>query len=153
AQVGLPERAVVNRNIVAIGTSAGGVEALKFLAGRFPANFPASVFVTLHLSSAYRSEMDTILDRAGPLRASFAVDGEPIENGRIYIAPTDRHLIVGEHRIALGRGPRENNARPAIDPMFRSAALCCGYRSIGVVLTGSLSDGASGLFSVKHCGG
>jgi len=151
--MGEPPRTRPNRNLVAIGTSAGGVEALRFLAGRLPADLPAAVVVTLHLAQGFRSELDHILSRAGPLPASFAREGEPIEDGHIYLAPTDRHLVVDDDRLALGRGPRENNARPAIDPMFRSVALCCGHRSIGLVLTGALADGASGLYSLKRCGG
>ena len=142
-----------NRDILAIGASAGGVEALLRLARTFPPDLPASVLVTLHLSSQFRSSFDEVLTRAGPLTAGFAVDGERLRKGRIYIAPPDRHLLIDGERIALGVGPRENNSRPAIDPMLRSAALCCCNRTIGVVLTGTLGDGASGLWAVKQCGG
>lgn len=142
-----------NRDILAIGASAGGVEALMKLAGAFRPDLPAAVLVTLHLSSEFRSTLDEVLTRAGPLPAEFAADGERIRKSRIYIAPPNRHLLVEGDRIALGAGPRENNSRPAIDPMLRSAALCCGNRAIGVVLTGTLGDGASGLWAVKQCGG
>ena len=144
---------MANRDILAIGTSAGGVEALLFLAKHFPADFPAAVLVTIHLSSHFRSSLDELLSRAGPLPAAFAGDGDPIENGRIYVAPADRHLLVEGERIVLGHGSRENNARPAIDPMMRSVALCCGRRTVGVVLTGTLSDGASGLWALGQSGG
>jgi two-component system, chemotaxis family, protein-glutamate methylesterase/glutaminase len=144
---------MANRDIVALGTSAGGVEALIYLAGHFRADFPAAVLVTIHLSSQFRSSLDELLSRAGPLPASFASDGLPLRKGRIYIAPPDRHLLVEQDQIRLGTGPRENNARPAIDPMLRSMALCCCGRSIGVVLTGTLGDGASGLWAVGQCGG
>ncbi|PWT88068.1 MAG: chemotaxis protein CheB [Proteobacteria bacterium] len=144
---------MANRDVLAIGTSAGGVEALRFLAGEFSRDFPASVVVTIHLSSQFRSELDAILTQAGPLPASFALDGERLERGRIYIAPAERHLIVESGRLRLGSGPRENNARPALDPLFRSAALCCGPRTVGAVLTGALGDGAAGLSALKQCGG
>ena len=142
-----------NRDIVAIGTSAGGVKALTYLAARLPSDFPAAVLVTIHLPSDARSEFDRILTRAGQLPASFAADGDALSKGRIYIAPPGRHLILDEDKLSLGRGPRENHARPAIDPMLRSVAIRSGPRSIGVVLTGTQSDGASGLWAVKQCGG
>ncbi len=144
---------MAHRDIVAIGASAGGVEALIFLAKNYPADFPASILVTLHLSSRFPSSLDGILARNGPLPASFADDGHLLRPGRLYIAPPDRHLLVDGDRLRLGAGPRENNARPAIDPMLRSVAVCCGARAIGVVLTGTLGDGASGLCAVSRCGG
>src|SRR5215472_8960145 len=142
-----------NRDILAIGTSAGGVEALTSLASGFQANLPASVLVTIHLPSRFTSSLDDILSQAGPLSAAFATNGEVFRKARIYIAPPGRHLLVDGDRLALGEGPRENNARPAIDPMLRSAAVCCNSRTIGVVLTGTLGDGASGLWAVRHAGG
>jgi two-component system, chemotaxis family, protein-glutamate methylesterase/glutaminase len=145
--------AMANRDILAVGTSAGGVEALVFLAKRFRRDFPASILVTIHLPSYARSALDEILTGSGPLPAGFASDGEQLRKGRIYIAPPDRHLLVEGERLSLGDGPRENNSRPAIDPMLRSTALCCCGRAIGVVLTGTLGDGASGLWAVNQCGG
>jgi two-component system chemotaxis response regulator CheB len=142
-----------NRDVVTIGTSAGGVETLQVLAAGFKPDFPASVLVTIHLPSHHRSSLDQILSRAGPLAASFAVHGEPAAKSHIYLAPPGSHLLLEDNRLVLGSGPRENNARPAIDPMLRSAALCCGGRAIGVVLTGTLGDGASGLWAVRRCGG
>jgi len=144
---------MTNRDILAIGTSAGGFEALRFLAREFSPDFPASVLVTIHLSNQFRSELDAILTQAGPLPAGFAVDGEKLQRSRIYIAPTERHLIVESEHLRLGSGPRENNARPALDPLFRSAALCCGERCVGAVLTGTLGDGAAGLQALKQAGG
>jgi two-component system chemotaxis response regulator CheB len=144
---------MANRDVLAIGTSAGGVEALIFLAKRFPGEFPAAVLVTIHLPSHSRSTLDDLLTKAGPLPAQFARDGDAVRKGHIYIAPPDRHLLLDGDRLALGEGPRENNARPAIDPMLRSAALCCSARAIGVVLTGSLGDGASGLWAIRQAGG
>jgi two-component system, chemotaxis family, protein-glutamate methylesterase/glutaminase len=142
-----------NRDILAIGASAGGVQALIHLAREFPPDLPAAVLVTLHLSNQFRSSLDEVLARAGPLPASFPEDGAPLRKGCIYVAPPDRHLLTDGSRIVLGTGPRENNSRPAIDPMLRSAALCCCHRTIGVVLTGTLGDGASGLWAVNQCGG
>lgn len=144
---------MANRDIIAVGTSAGGVDALQFLAERLPPDLPASILVTIHLAKEFRSVLDEVLSRAGPLPASFAIDGEPLRKGHIYIAPPDRHLLVENDHFLLGAGPRENNARPAIDPMLRSVALCCGPRSVGVVLTGTLGDGASGLWAIEKCGG
>lgn len=141
------------RDIVAIGTSAGGVKALIELVGALPARFPAAVLVTIHLPAHLRSVLDELLSRAGPLPARFARDGDRVEPGHILVAPPDRHLLLDGDRVCLGRGPRENNTRPAIDPMLRSAALCCGPRAIGVVLTGTLGDGASGLRTLAACGG
>ena len=144
---------MANRDILALGTSAGGVQALRFLAKHFHPQFPASVLVTIHVPSDAHSALDEVLNGAGPLHAQFATDGDVLKKSRIYIAPPNRHLIVDGLRLALGEGARENNARPAIDPMLRSAAVCCGARTVGVVLTGTLGDGASGLWSVKQAGG
>jgi two-component system chemotaxis response regulator CheB len=144
---------MANRDILAIGTSAGGVQALTFLAKQFNLQFPASVLVTIHLPSQIRSALDELLSRAGPLPARFAHDGDVLKRGQIYIAPPNRHLIVDGSRLTLGEGARENHARPAIDPMLRSTAVCCGARTVGVVLTGTLGDGASGLWAVRQAGG
>jgi two-component system chemotaxis response regulator CheB len=144
---------MANRDVLAIGTSAGGFEALRFLASEFPPDLPASVLITIHLSSQFRSQLDMILTKSGPLPAAFATDGQALERGRIYIAPPERHLLTDGENLLLGAGPRENNTRPAIDPMFRSSAVCCGARAVGVVLTGTLGDGASGLWALKQCGG
>ena len=144
---------MANRDIVAIGTSAGGVEALLFLATRFAPDFPATILITIHLATEAPSSLDQILSQAGPLPAAFAAGGKALRAGYIFIAPPGRHLLVESDRLVLGSGPHENNARPAIDPMLRSAAVCCGPRTIGVVLTGTLGDGASGLRAVTQCGG
>src|SRR5262245_44614409 len=138
---------MANRDIVAIGTSAGGVEALLFLAKRFAPDFPATILITIHLATEV-SSLDQILSQAGPLPAAFAAGAQALRAGYIFIAPPGRHLLVASDRLVLGLGPHENNARPAIDPMLRSAAVCCGPRTIGVVLTGTLGDGASGLRAV-----
>jgi two-component system, chemotaxis family, protein-glutamate methylesterase/glutaminase len=144
---------MANRNVLAIGTSAGGVEALRFLASGFPSGFPASVLIVIHLPADYQSSLDSILTQAGPLPARFATDDITPEPGQIYIGPPDSHLILDGDTLKLGQGPRENNTRPAIDPLFRSVALCCGHRGIGAVLTGTLGDGASGLHTLHEFGG
>lgn len=142
-----------NRDVLALGTSAGGVEALMFLARHFPPDLPAAVLVTVHLSPHTRSTLDRLLSDSGPLPAKFAADGDLVQSGRIYLAPPDRHLLIENDELRLGTGPRENNSRPAIDPMLRSVAACCGARAVGVVLTGTLGDGASGLWTVAELGG
>jgi two-component system chemotaxis response regulator CheB len=144
---------MANRDVLAIGASAGGFDAFRRLVRELPANFPASVLIAIHLPSEFPSAFDAILTQAGPLPASFANDGEAMKQGRIYLAPRERHLLVDGDRLRLGIGPRENNARPSIDPLFRSVALSCGPRAIGAVLTGTLGDGASGLQALQTCGG
>jgi two-component system chemotaxis response regulator CheB len=144
---------MANRDILVIGTSAGGVEALLFLAKNLPRDFPAAVIVTIHLPRHSRSALDQILERAGPLPVRFVAHGERLRKGRIYLAPPDRHLLIEDDRVVLGHGPRENSSRPAIDPMMRSVGACCGSRTVGVVMTGTMHDGASGLWAVDQCGG
>jgi two-component system, chemotaxis family, protein-glutamate methylesterase/glutaminase len=138
------------RDIVAIGASAGGVQALQQLVAGLPADFPAAVFVVLHLWPGAQSYLSEILGRAGPLPATEARDGMAIEQGRIHVAPSDYHLFVEREKMLVVRGPRENRARPAINPLFRSAATAYGPRVIGVVLTGMLDDGAAGLWAIKQ---
>jgi two-component system chemotaxis response regulator CheB len=144
---------MANRDIIVIGGSSGATAPLKAILGRFPADLPAAVFVVLHIPTRSIGLLSTVASAAGPLPARQAEDGMPIERGKVYIAAPDHHLIVTEGRIRLGRGPRENMARPAIDALFRSAAMSYGPRVIGVVLSGLLSDGAAGLNAIKRCGG
>ncbi len=144
---------MARRDIVVIGTSLGGVTALKRLAGAFPADMPAAIMAVQHIPPDSPSLLDTILEQAGQLKAGFATNGIPIEHANIYIAPPDRHLLVLDDRLELSRGPRENRSRPAVDPLFRSAAVSKGTRVIGVVLTGLLDDGTAGMEAVKRCGG
>lgn len=142
-----------NHDIIVLGASAGGVEALSAVVAGLPHDLPAAVFVVLHLPPAAPSVLANILQRAGSLPASSARDGEPILPGRIYVAPPDRHLLLMEAGVRLVRGPHENRHRPAVDPLFRTAARFWGTRVIGAVLTGALNDGTSGLFAIKQRGG
>ncbi len=141
------------QNIIVIGASAGGFEALKTIAGGLPADLDAAVFIVWHMSPDVRGILPDVLDRAGPLPASHALDHECIEKGHIYIAPPDRHMLVENGAVRVTRGPRENRFRPAVDPLFRSAAYHYGPRVIGAVLSGALDDGTSGLWTVKYRGG
>jgi two-component system chemotaxis response regulator CheB len=141
------------RDIITIGSSAGGVETLERLVAMFPADFPASVFIVQHTGPVGESWLPEILMRRGPLRASFPRDKEKIEPGHIYVAPKNCHLLVEPGVTRVVRGPHENRHRPAIDPLFRSAAWAYGPRVVGVVLTGYLDDGAAGLWAIKSCGG
>ena len=141
------------RDIVVVGASAGGVQALQRLVGTLPPDFPAAVFVVLHIWPGSQSFLPEILSRAGHLKVVEATDGAPITPGTIVAAPNDMHLMLEGDRIVVVRGPRENRARPAINPLFRSAATTFRQRVIGVILTGTLDDGAAGLWAIKQCGG
>ena len=141
------------RDIVVVGTSAGGVEALRALVGGLPADFPGSVFVVMHAASESPGVLAQILDRSGPLPAAHASNRERIRPGHVYVAPPDTHLLLEPGVMRLTRGPRENRFRPAVDPLFRSAAAVYGPRVVGVILTGGLDDGTSGLWAVKRLGG
>jgi len=142
------------KDIVVIGTSTGGIEALKALAAGLPRDFRASLFVVLHTAPHGLGILPEILERAGPLPASNARDWEPIEPGHIYVAPPDYHLLVERTgHVRITQGPKENRFRPAVDPLFRSAAYAFGPRVVGVVLTGWLDDGTAGLHAVKERGG
>jgi len=142
-----------NRNIIVIGGSSGATGPLREILARFRPDLPAAVFVVLHTAPSGFGALATVTSAAGKLPVREAEDGLKIENGHVYLAVPDRHLLLDGGHMALGRGPRENLSRPAIDPLFRSAALCCGPRVIGVVLSGRLSDGAAGLNAIKRCGG
>jgi two-component system, chemotaxis family, protein-glutamate methylesterase/glutaminase len=144
-----------NRSIdmICVGASAGGVGALQQLIGRLPVGFPASVFIVLHLPQTGTSVLPNILNRAGKLPALHAVHNDPIVPGHIYIAPPGFHLTVDRHGMRVSRGARENGNRPAIDPLFRSAAVAFGPRVAGVVLSGLLDDGTVGLREIKRAGG
>jgi two-component system chemotaxis response regulator CheB len=144
---------MMRRDIVVIGASAGGVEALQALFAGLPASLPAAVFVVLHIPSHTASKLHLVLDRAGPLPVILPEDGDPIVPGLVYVASSDHHLLVENDRIRITRGPRENRVRPAIDVLFRSAAHTFGPRVIGILLSGNLDDGSAGLWAIKDQGG
>jgi two-component system chemotaxis response regulator CheB len=144
---------VAKRDILVVGASAGGIEALKAVCGSLPADLSAAVFVAVHLAASGPDLLPGILTRAGPLPAIHPEDLQPIEPRRIHVAPPDHHLLVKDGYVRVVRGPRENGHRPAVDPLFRSAAVAYGPRVIGVVLTGALDDGTAGLAAIKSRGG
>ncbi|WP_203784621.1 chemotaxis protein CheB [Paractinoplanes rishiriensis] len=139
--------------VVVAGASAGGVAALTAFVGGLPVDLPAAVLVVMHLPEGGQSELAQILDRSGPLAAATARDGEPIRSGRVYVAANNRHLLVKRDHVLLSRAPKQNRARPSIDSLFRSAARWYGSHVVGVVLSGSLDDGASGLAAIASLGG
>ena len=144
------------RDVIVVGTSAGGLEALKSLVGQLPADLGAAVFIVWHVPADQPSLLPQILSRYSALPVAHATDGEAFEPARIYVAPPDRHLVLEPDRtgyVRVTHGPRENRFRPSVDVLFRSAARAYGSRVIGVVLTGMLDDGASGLYAIKECGG
>jgi two-component system, chemotaxis family, protein-glutamate methylesterase/glutaminase len=143
---------VATHDLIVIGASAGGVEAISAVVAELPRDLRAAVFVVLHLSRG-RSVLPEILTRASRLPAAHPQDGEPIRYGRIYVAPPDHHLLIEGNLARVVHGPTENGVRPAVDPLFRSAARHFGPRVIGVVLTGALDDGTAGLGAVKQAGG
>lgn len=143
-----------NEMLIVIGASAGGMEALKKLVAQLPGDFPAPVFVVNHMSEATTGEaLVNALNKSGGLTCVHAHDGQPIKSGTIYVAPSDQHMLIVKGKILVTKGARENRSRPAIDPLFRSAAVAYGNRVTGIILTGYLDDGTSGMMAIKRCGG
>jgi two-component system chemotaxis response regulator CheB len=143
----------MTKDIIVIGASAGGIEALQVLVGGLPKEFEASIFAVLHTSPQSPGILDAIFTRAGSLPATNARDNEKILPGHIYVAPPDHHLLIEPGRVRVTKGPKENRFRPAVDPLFRSAAQSYGPRVVGIILTGGLDDGTAGLWAVKQLGG
>ena len=139
--------------IIVIGASAGGVSALSSIVGALPADINAAVFIVLHVPPDRPSALPQILARASALPCAHAVDGEPIQRGKIYVARPDYHLLVHRGEVRVVRGPEENRFRPAVDALFRSAARAYGPNVVGVVLTGALDDGTVGQQDIKRLGG
>ena len=142
-----------NRDIIVIGGSSGSTAPLKAILGALPKDLPAAIFIVVHIPARSLGLLATVTAAAANLPVHAATDGMAIMPGNIYLGVPDHHLILGDEHIRLGRGPRENMARPSIDPLFRSAAAVYGSRVIGVLLSGLLNDGASGLEAIKRCGG
>jgi two-component system, chemotaxis family, protein-glutamate methylesterase/glutaminase len=141
------------KHLVVIGASSGGLEALRVLVAALPRDFSAALAVVMHMSPQSPGVIHEILSRSGPLPAVSARTGERLHAGRIYVAPPDHHLLIEPGRARLTKGPKENRFRPAVDPLFRSAAQIYGPRAIGVVLSGNLDDGTAGLWTIKRLGG
>ena len=142
----------VKRDVIVIGASAGGVMALQELFGSLPARFPAAIGVVLHRGTS-PGELLAVLARRSPLPVIEPKESVPLKPGLIYLAPADHHLLFEYGGITAYRGPKEHSARPAIDPLFRSAATCYGERVVGMLLTGAGEDGVSGLIAISQASG
>jgi two-component system, chemotaxis family, protein-glutamate methylesterase/glutaminase len=140
-------------DVVVMGASAGGLEALTRVLGALPPDFGAAVFVVLHIAATGSSALPAILGRASPLAVAEACEGAPIETGHVYVAPPNRHVELERGVVHVTRGPKENGHRPAIDPLFRTAARAYGPHVAGVILSGTLDDGTTGLYEVAQHGG
>jgi len=137
--------------IIVIGASSGGLDALRTLLAGLSPDLPAAVLAVVHIGT-FEAQLPKFFHRS-PLPVQYAREGEPIVPGKVYLAPPDHHLIVTPGQMHLSHGPRENFSRPAIDPLFRTAAQAYGPLAIGVILTGNLSDGTAGLWELKQRGG
>lgn len=143
-----------NSMLIVVGASAGGMAALKELVAQFPEDFPASIFIVNHMGADTTGEaLVKVLNDCGGLPCTHAHDEQVFKSGHIYLAPSDQHMLIVKGKILITKGARENRSRPAIDPLFRSAAVSYGNRVIGIILTGYLDDGTSGMMAIKRCGG
>lgn len=140
--------------MIVVGASAGGFQALRELLGQLPASIPAAVFVVLHIAPHFSGEEFVAnLQAETELRCALATHAELFRPGHVYVAPPDVHLLLKGKRMIVTKGAHENRYRPAIDPLFRSAAVSLGSRVIGVLLTGMLDDGTAGMDAIQRCGG
>lgn len=144
---------MVNRDVVVMAASAGGIEALQEVLGGLPTGLAAAVLVVLHMPPTGGRALPRILARSTALPVTSAVDGEPLVPGRVYVCVGDHHMLVGDGHVHVRRGPKENGHRPAADPLFRSAAGYYGPKAVGVILSGTLSDGTAGLGALRRQGG
>jgi two-component system chemotaxis response regulator CheB len=144
---------MAKRNIIVIGASAGGFDAIKRIVAQLPSDFDASIFIVWHMSPGIRGILPDVLNRLNTIAASNALDKEVIRANHIYVAPPDHHLLIEGNRLRVIKSPKENRFRPAINPLFRSAAQTYGKRVIGVILSGARDDGTAGLWRVKFDGG
>lgn len=143
----------IRHDIVVIGASAGGIEAITALVEQLPQQFAATLFIAIHFPATSISLLPQILNRYGVLSAAHPSSNTQIQPGRIYVAPPNFHLLLRPGHLVLSQGPKENGHRPAIDTLFRSAANSYGRRVIGVILSGALDDGTAGLWTIKAQGG
>ncbi len=144
---------MASRDIVVIGGSAGAIPPLRRVLSDLPADLPAALFVAIHLSPNSPAALGTMLAHETRLAVSYARDGRAIRRGHVFVAPPDHHLLIAREQVLVTRGPRENGFRPAVDPLFRTAAAAYGPRVIGIVLSGELDDGTRGLARIKRAGG
>lgn len=144
---------MIKPDIIVVGASAGGVQALMELVGCLPLSFNGSVFIVLHIPAYSPSSLPEILSRCGSFKAIHPKDGEKIQEKMIYVAPPDHHLLIEDKKVLVKKGPKENRFRPSIDALFRSAAYSYGSRVIGIILSGVLDDGTSGMWTIKRLGG
>jgi two-component system chemotaxis response regulator CheB len=141
------------RDVITIGASAGGVQALMRLLTLLPADLPAALCIVLHRSPFHETQLPLVLGRRACLPVVEPTDGSPVRPGIVYVAPRDQHLLMHDGVLRLDRGPKQHRTRPAIDPLFRSAAAAYGSRVVGVLLSGMGADGVTGLIDIKHSGG
>lgn len=149
----MSEKRTVPRDIITVGASAGGVEALIELLGSLPGDLYATLAIVIHRSPNLETQLPSVLGRRAKLPVLEPRDGTAFERGYVYIAPRDHHLLVENGTVRIDRGPKQHRTRPAIDPLFRSAARAYGPRVVGVLLSGVGADGVDGLVSIKGAGG
>ena len=143
----------IRRDLVTIGASAGGVEGLCSLFSQLPADFPGAIAAVVHRSPLFEGDLAGVLGRTTALAVAEPVDGELLQPRRIYLAPRDMHMVVEDGRVRVNRGPKEHHTRPAVDPLFSSAAAADGPGVVGVLLSGGGDDGLRGLIAIKAAGG